>query len=116
MRLPRFKRRALQTESTVVPKPPASDLDLGVKASSSDSPINSNEATERNSEKPAIEDGDEGTVIADGGATGAVAPLTTQTDEKKETTTEVKRSMSAATDDSDTGQPGEDDESKYPKG
>ena len=69
MRLPRFKRRALQTESTVVPKPPASDLDLDVKASSSDSPIDSNEATERNSEKPAIEDGDEGTVVADGGVT-----------------------------------------------
>ena len=43
-----------------------------------------------------------------------------QTDEKmepqEETTTEMKRSMSAATDDSGTGQPGEDDESKYPKG
>src|ERR1700733_7689022 len=120
MRLPRFKRRAVQTESTVAPKPPASDLDLDVKASSSDSPIDSNEATERNSEKPTIEDGDEGTVIADGGVTGAVAPLPGQTDEKMEpqleTTTEVTRSMSAATDDSDTGQPGEDDESKYPKG
>lgn len=120
MRLPRFKRRALQTENTVVPKPPASDLDLDVKALSSDSPIDSSEATERNSEKPAIEDGDESTVVADGGVTGAVAPLTAQTDEKmevqEETTTEVTRSMSAATDDSDAGQPGEDDESKYPKG
>jgi fucose permease len=120
MRLPRFKRRALQTENTVVPKPPASDLDLDVKALSSDSPIDSSEATERNSEKPAIEDGDESTVVADGRVTGAVAPLTAQTDEKmevqEETTTEVTRSMSAATDDSDAGQPGEDDESKYPKG
>ena len=120
MRLPRFKRGALQTEIAVVPKPSASDAGLDVKASRSDSPIDSNEATERNSEKPAIEDENEGTVVADGGVTGAVALLTAQTDEKmerqKETTTESKRSMSAATGDSDAGQPGEDDESKYPKG
>jgi fucose permease len=119
MRLPRFKSGTLQTESAVVPKPSASDQDLDVKASSSDSPADSNEATERNSEKPAIKDENEGTVVTDGGVTGSVAPLTAQTDEKmepQETTTESKRSLSAATGDSDAGQPGEDDESKYPKG
>lgn len=120
MRLPRFKSGTLQTESAVVPKLSASDADLDVKASSSDSPIDSNEATERNSEKPTIEDENEGTVVADGGVTGAVAPLTAQRDGKmapqEETTTESTRSMSAATGDSDAGQPGEDDESKYPKG
>jgi Major Facilitator Superfamily len=120
MRLPRFKSGTLQTESAVVPKLSASDADLDVKASSSDSPIDSNEATECNSEKPAIEDENEGTVVADGGVTGAVAPLTARRDGKmapqEETTTESTRSMSAATGDSDAGQPGEDDESKYPKG
>jgi hypothetical protein len=118
--LPRFRRGALQTESPDVSSPPASDLDLDSTPSHPRSPIESNEASKANPEKAAVDESNDGTVVADGGVTGAVAPLTTQTDEKAETsddaTAEVRRIDSTATEESDAGQPGEDDETKYPKG
>ena len=56
----------------------------------------------------------EPTVLADGGVTGAVAPLTTISDEKADADTELNRTTSAVT--SDGGEPGEDNEADYPSG
>ena len=120
MRLPRFGRGFLQTESTAVNKPPASDSGLDATPSKPDSPGEPDEAARPVTEKPAIEDKNEGTVLADDRVTGAVAPVTAPTDEKaatsEETTAELNRTASTATEDSDAGAPGEDDETKYPKG
>lgn len=123
MRLPRFTRGAVQTESTGVSNPPVSDRDLDSGPSTADTPIESNKSTEASLEKPVIDKKDEDVVLADGGVTGAVAPLTAHTNEKAETsdetTAELERTTTTATEateDSDAGQPGADDETKYPKG
>jgi hypothetical protein len=120
MRLPRFGKGALQTESAAVDKLPVSDPDLASTPSQPASPIEPNEATVPSSEKAGLEEKDEGAVGADGGVTGAVAPLTppahATVETKDETTVDINRTASTATTDSDAGQPGEDDETKYPKG
>ena len=110
----------MQTESTAASKPPPSESDLDPTPSKPDSPVESTEDAQTHLEKPAVDDKNEGTVSPAGGVTGAVAPLTTEKDEKDETSdetiTEVKRTNSTATDDSDAGEPGGEDLTKYPKG
>ena len=110
----------MQPPESTVPKPAVSDADLDPPPSKPASPIEPNQQTEASSEKVVIEEKQDGTVVADGGVTGAAAPLTSETDgragPKDETTVDLNRTTSVATTDSDAGQPGEDDETKYPKG
>jgi hypothetical protein len=120
MRLPRFRKGPLQPPESAVNEASVSDADLDSTPSKPASPIEPNQQTEASSEKVVSEDTHEGTVVADGGVAGAVAPLPGQPDggaePKDGTTVDLNRTSSVATTDSDAGQPGEDDETKYPKG
>ena len=108
------------TESTAASKPPPSESDLDPTPSKPHSPVESTEDAQTHLEKPAVDDKNEGTVLPAGGVTGAVAPLTTEKDEKDETSdetiAEVQRTNSTATDDSDAGARDGEDLTKYPKG
>ena len=105
----------MQPESSAVSnKSPADDSDLNPSTPTSKPPS----PVEPHQEKSVDQDNHQTTeVLPDGGVTGAVAPLTTRLDEKVETshdtTAEVTRTNSTATDDSDAGA---EDETKFPKG
>ena len=118
MRLPRFGKGALQHPESAVNDPRVSDPDSD---STPPKPASPTVPPDTRSEKPVVDARNkEGTVVADGGVTGAVAPLVAATDEeierKDETAADLNRTTSVVTTDSDAGQPGDDDETKYPKG
>jgi hypothetical protein len=120
MRLPRFRKGALQPTGRTVQEPPLSDGDLDSAPSKPASPIEPNQRTESSSEKIFNEDKHGRTVAANGSAAGAAIPLSCETDGRGETKDEaavdLNRTTSVATTDEDAGQAGEDDEMKYPKG
>lgn len=118
-----LRNRALQTESPAVSTPPTAELESDRPTatpsapSTADSPVKSIAEPELGDEKRVVENENED-VVADGGVTGAVAPLTASTDEKGQNVdeTELQRRASSATQDSDAGAAVDEDDSKYPKG